>query len=281
MHKVLARFSVGLFAIGLAGCTLHRRFPPQPAEPTAIGTRRLPLRVAVYEDRSLKFDYPLPQARIFVEEMNPGLAQTVRNAFKAAFHDVTLVKTPASGADADLVASPTLCLSDPMKLTVAFVDPRTGRFVAELSAERKYDATAPGVYSHLLTDVVLIAAVIAFPPSEIFVTRTIEKHDADRFNAGFAPAVATMAGDIADQASKDPRLNSFAFAGAFASSESPLPSFGEIGRPLCCMSMPAPAPNQGALSRDSASERFFDRWPTQAITPAHSQSLMKARAAAS
>jgi hypothetical protein len=56
---------------------------------------------------------------------------------------------------------------------------------------------------------VLFAAVIAFPPSDVFVTHTIQKHDA-RFNAIFVPAVAKMACDIAIQASRDPRICAYA-----------------------------------------------------------------------
>lgn len=55
--------------------------------------------------------------------------------------------------------------------------------------------------------------VVAFPPSDAIVTRQIQEHDADRFSAGFAPAVARMASDIAYQASKDPNLQSFATPG--------------------------------------------------------------------
>ena len=45
-------------------------------------------------------------------------------------------------------------------------------------------------------------------------------------------------------------------------------------RSVACPSRRA-AESRGALSRDSALERFFDRWPTQAIAMAHWQSLMK------
>ena len=61
-----------------------------------------------------------------------------------------------------------------------------------------------------MTDLFLFTAVVIFPPSDAIVTRQIQKHDADRFNAGFAPAVAQMASDIAYKASKDPNLQNFA-----------------------------------------------------------------------
>ena len=101
-------------------------------------------------------------------------------------------------------------MSDPMKLTVTFVDPRSRRIVAEVSSERSCDGNAPGVYDHIVTDLFLFTAVVVFPPSDSIITRQIQKHDADRFNAGFAPAVARMASDIAYKASKDRNLQSFA-----------------------------------------------------------------------
>jgi hypothetical protein len=121
-------------------------------------------------------------------------------------------QTGVAVADADLIAAPKLNLSDPMKLTILFIEPKTRRLVTEISAERPYENHAPGMYSNLITDVVLFAAVVAFPPSEIIATHAIRKHDAERFNAIFVPAVAKMAGDIALAASKDPRLCAFAAA---------------------------------------------------------------------
>jgi hypothetical protein len=102
-----------------------------------------------------------------------------------------------------------LSLSDPMKLTVTFVEPRSRRVVAELSSERRCDGNAPGVYAHLGTDLMLFAAVVIFPPADALVTHAIDEHNADRFNAAFAPAIAQMAGDIALQASTNPNLSSF------------------------------------------------------------------------
>jgi len=103
-----------------------------------------------------------------------------------------------------------LRLSDPMKLTVTFVEPRSRRIVAEVSSERSYDSKAPGVYAHLGTDLILFAAVVVFPPADSIAAHEIDKHDADRFNASFAPAVAKTAGDIAYKASSDRRLQAFA-----------------------------------------------------------------------
>ena len=87
-----------------------------------------------------------------------------------------------------------------------------GQIVAEYSSERSCDGNAPGVYAHIGTDLVLFAAVLVFPPADGLITHEIDKHNADRFNAAFAPAIAKMAGDIAYQASRDPHLQSFASA---------------------------------------------------------------------
>jgi hypothetical protein len=97
-----------------------------------------------------------------------------------------------------------------MKLTVTLVEPRSRRIVAEVSSERSCDGNAPGVYANLGTDLALFPAVVVFPPVDVIATHEIQKHDADRFNASFAPAIAKMAGDIAYKASKDPNLQSFA-----------------------------------------------------------------------
>src|SRR5580692_5096601 len=52
-------------------------------------------------------------------------------------------------------------------------------------------------------------------------------------------------------------------------------SFAETGRQLYHMPKPPVAPKLGARSKDSALEHFLDKWPTQAITRAHSEFLMK------
>ena len=211
MHRFAATIFFGSVVFGIAGCTtLHRELATQSVPPAAAtGTDKLPLAIAVLADPSMTFDYP-HYWKAFVEDLNPGLANTLQSAFRGNFQNVSVVETEKSASGADLVASPTLRMSDPMKLTVTFVDPRSRRVVAELSSERSCDGNAPGVYDHIVTDLFLFTAVVIFPPSDAIVTRQIQKHDADRFNAGFAPAVARMATDIAYKASKDPHLQNFA-----------------------------------------------------------------------
>ena len=169
----------------------------------------MPLTVAVIGDPALTFDYPR-YFKAFVEVLNPGLAQTLQSAFRADFQNVNVVEAEDAAIGADLFASPKLSLTDPMKLTVTFIDPRSRRVVAEYTSERSCDGHAPGVYAHIATDLVLFAAVVVFPPADMLVTHEIDEHNADRFNAAFAPAIAQMAGDIAYKASQDPQLQSFA-----------------------------------------------------------------------
>lgn len=153
----------GLVVLSVAGCTVNRELAPQSISPPAsLGNERLPLNVAVIGDPALKFDYPR-YFKAFVEVLNPGLAQTLQSAFRGNFQNVNVVEAEEAAGSADLLASPKLELSDPMKLTVTFVDPRSQRIVAELSSERSCDGNAPGVYDHLVTDLVLFAAVVVFP----------------------------------------------------------------------------------------------------------------------
>jgi hypothetical protein len=200
----------GLVVLSVAGCTVHRELAPQRIRWSAsLGDDRLPLNVAVIGDPDLKFDYPR-YFKAFVEVLNPGLAQTLQSAFRGNFQNVSVVEAEDAVGSADLFASPKLQLSDPMKLTVTFVDPHSRRIIAEFSSERSCDGNAPGVYDHIATDLILFAAVVVFPPADGLVTHEIDKHTADRFNAAFEPAIAQMAGDIAIKASKDPHLQSFA-----------------------------------------------------------------------
>jgi len=200
----------GLVVMSVAGCTVNRELAPQTIPWSAsMADDRLPLNVAVIGDPALKFDYPR-YFKAFVEVLNPGLAQTLQSAFRGNFQNVNVVEAEQAAGGADLFASPKLILSDPMKLTVTFVDPRSRQIVAEFSSERSCDGNAPGVYDHIGTDLVLFAAVVVFPPADGLISHEIDKHNADRFNAAFAPAIAQMAGDIAYQASRDTHLQSFA-----------------------------------------------------------------------
>jgi hypothetical protein len=215
MKRTGATFFTSLATIGvlltICGCGVHQKFPAQQVVTKVPLEDKLPLKIAVYADPEFTFDYPrLANIHVFDEVMNPGFADTLHNAFNSDFHVVTVSDKQTVDADIDLIATSKLNLSDPMKLTILFIEPRTRRLVTEISAERPFESDAPGMYSHLITDVVLFAAVIAFPPSDAIVTHTIQKHDAERFNAIFVPAVAKMAGDIALKASKDPRLCAFA-----------------------------------------------------------------------
>jgi hypothetical protein len=210
MDRMTTLIFSSLMVMSVAGCTVNRELAPQSIPwSSSLGDERLPLNVAVIGDPALKFDYPR-YFKAFVEVLNPGLAQTLQSAFRGNFQNVNVVQAENAVGGADLFASPRLQLSDPMKLTVTFVDPRSRRIVAEFSSERSCDGNAPGVYDHLVTDLVLFAAVVVFPPADRLATHEIDKHNADRFNAAFAPAIARMAGDIAIKASKDPHLQSFA-----------------------------------------------------------------------
>jgi hypothetical protein len=212
MRAKAATIGFSLVAMFAASCnsTVHRELPPQSVSRTAaLGTERLPLTVAVIGDPALTFDYPR-YFTAFVEVLNPGLAVTLQSALRGDFQTVNVVEAEEAASGADLFASPRLTLTDPMKLTVTFVEPRSRRVVAEYSSERSCDGNAPGVYAHLETDLLLFAAAVVFPPADGLLTHEIQKHNADRFNAAFAPAIAQMAGDIASKASKDPNLQSFA-----------------------------------------------------------------------
>jgi hypothetical protein len=205
-----ATILTGLVVLSLTGCAVKRELAPQSIpQSTVLASERLPLTVAVIGDPNMTFAYPR-YFKAFVEVLNPGLAQTLQSAFRGNFQNVNVVEAESAVGGADLFASPALTLTDPMKLTVTFVDPRSRSVVAEFSSERSCDGNAPGVYAHIGTDLVLFAAVVVFPPADSIVSHEIDKHTADRFNAAFEPAIARMAGDIALKASRDPHLQSFA-----------------------------------------------------------------------
>jgi hypothetical protein len=51
-----------------------------------------------------------------------------------------------------------------------------------------------------------LAIPFSFGTGVVLLGPYLQKHDAERFNAGFSPALAAMATDIATQASKDPAI---------------------------------------------------------------------------
>ena len=207
------KFSVivlSVLALSAAGCTVHHQFVCVTPSWSELGVPQMPLTVAVLADPSFTFDYPrIVALRSFVEVMNPGLANAIRNAFSTRFSSVIVVGSREAAANVDLLATPTMDLSDPPRLTVRFVAPRTGDLVAELSAKHAYDSHAPGMYSYIATDMMLFAAAVTFPPSDMLVAHEIQKHTAKRFNAMFEPAVAQMVNDIASQTSRDRGLTAF------------------------------------------------------------------------
>ena len=123
MYRFAATIFFGSVVFGIAGCTtLHRELATQSVPPAAaVGTDKLPLVIAVLADPSMTFDYP-HYWKAFVEDLNPGLANTLQSAFRGNFQNVSVVEAEKSASGADLVASPTLRMSDPMKLTVTFVE---------------------------------------------------------------------------------------------------------------------------------------------------------------
>src|SRR5258708_33711583 len=140
MYRMTTMIFSSLVVLSISSCfSVHRDLAPQSIPwSAAFGTEKLPLNVAVIGDPSLRFDYPR-YFKAFVEVLNPGLAQTLQSAFRANFQNVNVVEAENAVGSADLFASPKLTLSDPMKMTVTFVDPRSGRIVAELPSERSCD----------------------------------------------------------------------------------------------------------------------------------------------
>ena len=92
----------------------------------------------------------------------------------------------------------------PIKLVVTFVEPKTGKTLAELSSVKPLDFDAPGAHDHLVADLVLLF----IGPLILLAEPTLQRHDAERFNAAFSPALIAMATDIAAQASQDKAIES-------------------------------------------------------------------------
>src|SRR5208282_6259336 len=104
----------------LGGC-VHTDLPAQVVPPAAVGTAKLPLKVAVLDDPLLTVHEPLG----FYEKLNPSLANTVRDALAVYFETVLVVDETQSVAAEDLFATLNYSTS-PLKLTVTFVQPKIG-----------------------------------------------------------------------------------------------------------------------------------------------------------
>jgi hypothetical protein len=203
-RKAIQLFSI-LTALTLAGC-VHTDLPAQVVPPAPVGTAKLPLKVAVLEDPLITVHEPFG----FYDKLNPSLANAVRDALAAHFETVSVVNETESVADDDLFATLTYS-SKPLNLTVIFVQPKIGgRQLSEISSSKPFDADAPGTHDHLGTDLALVAPALVFPPLYFIGYTTLQRHDAERFNAGLGPALVAMATDIAAQASKDPAIASLA-----------------------------------------------------------------------
>jgi len=105
MYRFAATIFFGSVVFGIAGCTtLHRELATQSVPPAAaVGTDKLPLVIAVLADPSMTFDYP-HYWKAFVEDLNPGLANTLQSAFRGNFQNVSVVEAEKSASGADLVA---------------------------------------------------------------------------------------------------------------------------------------------------------------------------------
>ena len=212
-HKTLkAIAAAALTSFAFAACA-HTVLPPQVVPPAPVGTARMPLSVAVLADPSLTLHEPLG----FYEKLNPALANAVRDALAADFAKVAVVDDRQSADGADLLAIPATDIHYPslrqpkkLKLVVTFVEPKTGKTLAELASVKPSDFHAPGAHDHLGADAALLAGalLIPFAAGIFFVEPTLQRHDSERFNAAFSPALIAMATDIAAQASQDKAIES-------------------------------------------------------------------------
>ena len=194
----------------LASCSSTVRQPLRAEPVIVIGNEQLPVTLGIVDYPSLSFDYPSDTQCLFVEEINPGLNETLKGAFSYVFRGVSVLDAHGYARPMDVLASPQLEFSDPMKLTVTFLDPKTGRAINQISATRPLDWTAPHSFDMLGRDVLLFIAVVALPPLDHTAARAIKEHEAQRFNARFEPAVGQMVGEIAIRSARDPALISFA-----------------------------------------------------------------------
>ena len=198
--------AVASIAFSLGGC-IHTELPEQNISPAPVGTAKIPLKIAVLNDPSMVIHEPMG----FYENLNPALANTVRDALANHFAEVAVVQNEGAVEDADLIATPSIqgpFSKSPLQLTVAFG--KANKSIAELCSTEHYHADAPGADENLGADVGLSAATVVLPPLWLLMYPTIEHHDADRFNARFAPALVAMANDIAVQAANNPALKALA-----------------------------------------------------------------------
>ncbi len=197
-----------LLSVLLAGCA-HTILPDVSIKPTEVGTARLPLTIAVEDDPEVTYHRTLG----FYEKMNPAMADAVRDAFRQDFEKVVLVGKDEPVDNADLLAVPQIDASQwqRLKLSVAFEQPRTGDKIAEFSSVKPLKFNADGTRKHLWSDLGMMSAalIIPFGVGVAAMEPYLQRHDAERFNAGFGPALVEMATDIAAKAAKDPAIATF------------------------------------------------------------------------
>ncbi|HUY19511.1 MAG TPA: hypothetical protein VMV15_09810 [Candidatus Binataceae bacterium] len=201
--------AIAAAALILAGC-VHTELPEQTIQAAPAGAVKLPIFISVMSDVSLE----VGQLGGFKMELNPGLANTLRDALAVHFEKVDVVYSRDAPGNADLLAIPVanMCWSKvPCKLSVTFKDLHTGKTVANLSSEMLIDSNAPGHHQELATDTAVAGtALLIFPPLALVSLPLIEHHDADRFKAMYGPTLVTLASDISGQASNDPAIESLA-----------------------------------------------------------------------
>jgi hypothetical protein len=201
------RLLITAFSLALVGCA-HTEFPAVTVKAAPVGTARLPLTVAVLNDSSITIHPVLD----FYEKMNPAMANAVRDALAENFDKVVVVEDTKSSGDADLLAVSEIKVGrwKTLKLTVTFGRPQSGKNIAEFSSTQPFKSDEPGTRTHQWSDLGIEMAALAIPFSfgtgVVLLGPYLQKHDAERFNAGFSPALAAMATDIATQASKDPAI---------------------------------------------------------------------------
>jgi hypothetical protein len=206
---IKAMLAATLAPLIFAACA-HTILSAQVVPPAPVGTAKLHIKIDVWSDPSLTLHEPTG----FYEKLNPALANTVRDALANDFETVEMVDDKQSVGDADLLAIPTTAdvhyfSKRPVKLVVTFVEPKTGKTLAEFFSVKPIDFHAPGARVHLGTNV----ALMGLGPFIPLVEPTLQRHDSERFNAAFGPALIAMATDIADQASKDQAIGSLPIRG--------------------------------------------------------------------